>query len=121
MNNATQAYLQVKDIHVGYGRVAVLEGVSLEVPRGGFVAIVGSNGAGKSTTMKIITGYLAADSGTVSVLGENALANPKKLAAQIGYLPENNPLYLDSYVREFLEFSGGIYGMKSADIRRRTE
>jgi ABC-2 type transport system ATP-binding protein len=71
--------------------------------------------------MKIITGYLAADSGTVSVLGENALANPKKLAAQIGYLPENNPLYLDSYVREFLEFSGGIYGMKSADIRRRTE
>jgi ABC-2 type transport system ATP-binding protein len=49
------------------------------------------------------------------------LANPKKLAAQIGYLPENNPLYLDSYVREFLEFSGGIYGMKSADIRRRTE
>jgi ABC-2 type transport system ATP-binding protein len=71
--------------------------------------------------MKIITGYLAADSGTVSVLGENALANPKKLAAQIGYLPENNPLYLDSYVREFLEFSGGIYGMKATDIRRRTE
>jgi ABC-2 type transport system ATP-binding protein len=95
--------------------------VSFSASPGRILGFLGPNGAGKSTTMKIITGYLAADSGTVSVLGENALANPKKLAAQIGYLPENNPLYLDSYVREFLEFSGGIYGMKSADIRRRTE
>ena len=113
--------LQVSQLSKRYGAQKALDEVSFSASPGRILGFLGPNGAGKSTTMKIITGYLAADSGTVSVLGENALANPKKLAAQIGYLPENNPLYLDSYVREFLEFSGGIYGMKSADIRRRTE
>ena len=113
--------LQVSQLSKRYGAQKALDDVSFSASPGRILGFLGPNGAGKSTTMKIITGYLAADSGSVSVLGENALANPKKLAAQIGYLPENNPLYLDSYVREFLEFSGGIYGMKSADIRRRTE
>ena len=113
--------LQVSQLSKRYGAQKALDEVSFTASPGRILGFLGPNGAGKSTTMKIITGYLAADSGTVSVLGENALANPKKLAAQIGYLPENNPLYLDSYVREFLEFSGGIYGMKSADIRRRSE
>jgi ABC-2 type transport system ATP-binding protein len=113
--------LQVSQLSKRYGAQKALDEVSFSASPGRILGFLGPNGAGKSTTMKIITGYLAADSGSVSVLGENALANPKKLAAQIGYLPENNPLYLDSYVREFLEFSGGIYGMKSADIRRRTE
>jgi len=113
--------LQVSQLSKRYGAQKALDEVSFTASPGRILGFLGPNGAGKSTTLKIITGYLAADSGTVSVLGENTLANPKKLAAQIGYLPENNPLYLDSYVREFLEFSGGIYGMKSADIRRRTE
>ena len=113
--------LQVSQLSKRYGAQKALDEVSFSASPGRILGFLGPNGAGKSTTMKIITGYLAADSGTVSVLGENALANPKKLAAQIGYLPENNPLYLDSYVREFLEFSGGIYGMKATDIRRRTE
>ena len=113
--------LQVSQLSKVYGTQKALDEVSFSASPGRILGFLGPNGAGKSTTMKIITGYLAADSGTVSVLGENALANPKKLAAQIGYLPENNPLYLDSYVREFLEFSGGIYGMKATDIRRRTE
>lgn len=69
--------------------------------------------------MKIITGFLTADSGEVKILGENALENPKKVSPKIGYLPEHNPLYLDMYVREFLEFSGGLYGMKSAVLRER--
>jgi ABC-2 type transport system ATP-binding protein len=113
--------LQVSQLSKRYGAQKALDEVSFSASPGRILGFLGPNGAGKSTTMKIITGYLAADSGTVSVLGENALANPKKLAAHIGYLPENNPLYLDSYVREFLEFSGGIYGMKATDIRRRTE
>ena len=113
--------LQVSQLSKRYGAQKALDEVSFSASPGRILGFLGPNGAGKSTAMKIITGYLAADSGAVSVLGENALAHPKKLAAQIGYLPENNPLYLDSYVREFLEFSGGIYGMKSADIRRRTE
>jgi len=113
--------LQVSQLSKVYGTQKALDEVSFSASPGRILGFLGPNGAGKSTTMKIITGYLAADSGSVSVLGEDALAHPKKLAARIGYLPENNPLYLDSYVREFLEFSGGIYGMQATDIRRRTE
>lgn len=113
--------LQVSQLSKVYGTQKALDEVSFSASPGRILGFLGPNGAGKSTTMKIITGFLAADSGSVTVLGEDALAHPKKLAARIGYLPENNPLYLDSYVREFLEFSGGIYGMKAADIRRRTE
>lgn len=71
--------------------------------------------------MKIITGYLSADSGSVEILGENALEHPHQISPKIGYLPEHNPLYLDLYVREFLEFSGGLYGMKSSLIRERVK
>lgn len=113
--------LQVASLSKHYGTQQVLDEVSFSASPGRILGFLGPNGAGKSTTLKIITGYLSADSGSVTLLGEDALSQPKKLAARIGYLPENNPLYLDTYVREFLAFSGGIYGMKSADIRRRTE
>lgn len=111
--------LQVSQLTKVYGSQKVLDAVSFSAEPGRILGFLGPNGAGKSTTMKIITGYLAADSGEVKVLGENALENPKKVSSRIGYLPEHNPLYLDLYVREFLEFSGGIYGMKSATIHQR--
>ena len=104
-----------------YGSQKALDEVSFSASPGRILGFLGPNGAGKSTTMKIITGYLSADSGEVSILGEDALAQPKKVSPKIGYLPEHNPLYLDLYVREFLEFSGGLYGLKSGEIRRRTE
>lgn len=113
--------LQVSQLTKVYGSQKVLDAVSFSAEPGRILGFLGPNGAGKSTTMKIITGYLAADSGEVKVLGENALENPKKVSSRIGYLPEHNPLYLDLYVREFLEFSGGIYGMKSAAIRQRVD
>ncbi|WP_338221082.1 gliding motility-associated ABC transporter ATP-binding subunit GldA [Algoriphagus sp. oki45] len=113
--------LQVSQLTKVYGSQKVLDAVSFSAAPGRILGFLGPNGAGKSTTMKIITGYLAADSGEVKVLGENALENPKKVSSKIGYLPEHNPLYLDLYVREFLEFSGGLYGMKSSDVRRRVE
>ncbi|WP_338222920.1 gliding motility-associated ABC transporter ATP-binding subunit GldA [Algoriphagus confluentis] len=113
--------LQVSQLTKVYGAQKVLDAVSFSASPGRILGFLGPNGAGKSTTMKIITGYLRADSGEVKVLGENALENPKKVSSKIGYLPEHNPLYLDLYVREFLEFSGGLYGMKSSDVRRRVE
>jgi ABC-2 type transport system ATP-binding protein len=73
--------LQVSQLSKQYGAQKALDEVSFTASPGRILGFLGPNGAGKSTTMKIITGYLAADSGTVSVLGENALANPKKLAA----------------------------------------
>ena len=113
--------LEVSHLSKLYGTQKALDSVSFSAQPGRILGFLGPNGAGKSTTMKIITGYLSADSGAVKVLGENALENPKLVSPKIGYLPENNPLYLDLYVREFLEFSGGLYGMKSAQLRNRIE
>jgi ABC-2 type transport system ATP-binding protein len=113
--------LQVSRLTKIYGTQKALDEVSFSASPGRILGFLGPNGAGKSTTMKIITGYLSANSGEVSILGEDALTNPKKISPKIGYLPEHNPLYLDLYVREFLEFSGGLYGLKSAEIRKRTD
>lgn len=111
--------LEVSCLSKLYGTQKALDEVSFSAFPGRIVGFLGPNGAGKSTAMKIITGYVKADGGEVRVLGENALKNPRKVSHEIGYLPEHNPLYLDMYVREFLEFSGGIYGMKSAAVRTR--
>jgi len=73
------------------------------------VGFLGPNGAGKSTMMKIITGYLAADEGTVSIKGVKVETKNIAIRSQIGYLPENNPLYTDLYVKEYLDMVAGFY------------
>ncbi len=84
------------------------------------VGFLGPNGAGKSTTMKIITGYLAADSGVATVNGLNVNKDPVEAKKQIGYLPEGNPLYYEMYVREYLQFIGGIHEIKNG-LKKRVE
>lgn len=113
--------LQVSLLSKTYGTQQVLDQVSFMASPGRILGFLGPNGAGKSTTMKIITGYLKADSGEVKVLGQDALPDPQKTSSLIGYLPEHNPLYLEMYVREFLEFSAGLYGIKTSDARQRSE
>ncbi len=113
--------LQVSLLSKTYGTQQVLDQVSFTASPGRILGFLGPNGAGKSTTMKIITGYLKADSGEVKVLGKEALSDPQKTSSLIGYLPEHNPLYLEMYVREFLEFSAGLYGIKTSDARSRSE
>ena len=105
--------LEVDRLEVRYGAIEAIKGISLHVAAGEIVTIIGGNGAGKSTTMKMITGYLGADSGSISVAGEKV--NPDSLAAKkkIGYLPEANPLYHDMYVREYLEFIASIHEIKN--------
>jgi ABC-2 type transport system ATP-binding protein len=73
------------------------------------VGFLGPNGAGKSTMMKIITGYLASDGGSVSINGETVETKNVAIRSQIGYLPENNPLYTDLFVKEYLEMVAGFY------------
>lgn len=111
--------LEVSQLSKFYGTQKALDGVSFSAVPGRILGFLGPNGAGKSTTMKIITGYLSADAGEVKVLGQNSLENPRLVSPKIGYLPENNPLYLDMYVREFLEFSAGLYGMKNSHTKQR--
>src|ERR1035437_8424184 len=92
-----------------YGDQKAHDNTSLEVGTGEIVGFLGPNGAGKSTMMKIITGFIPASSGKVTVNGLAVEADSSEVKKQIGYLPENNPLYPEMYVREYLGFVASIY------------
>ena len=103
----------VNNITKLYGAQKALNNVSFTVDTGQIVGFLGPNGAGKSTMMKIISCYIPPTQGTVTVCGFDILEQPLEVKKQIGYLPEHNPLYLDMYVKEFLEFVGGLYKIKN--------
>jgi ABC-2 type transport system ATP-binding protein len=92
-----------------YGTQKALDNVSFEIKSGEIVGFLGPNGAGKSTMMKILTCFLPPTSGEGSVCGFNILEQTLEVRKKVGYLPENNPLYLDMYIREYLEFVAGLY------------
>jgi ABC-2 type transport system ATP-binding protein len=99
----------VQNVTKLYGAQKALENVSFKIGTGEIVGFLGPNGAGKSTMMKIITGFIPASFGSVKVNGleiENGASEVKKI---IGYLPENNPLYPEMYVREYLGFVASLY------------
>ncbi|MFN0127488.1 MAG: ABC transporter ATP-binding protein, partial [Verrucomicrobiales bacterium] len=100
------------------GRTAV-DDISFSVGRGEVVGFLGPNGAGKSTTMRILTSYLPATSGRVSVAGYDVFAESLKARREIGYMPENVPLYDDFRVKEYLTFRARLKGLRGRDCRRR--
>lgn len=104
--------VQVESVTKLYGNQKALDGVSFTVNSGEIVGILGPNGAGKSTMMKIITGFLHPDEGTARINGALVAENNSGIRRQIGYLPENNPLYTDLYVTEYLAYVAGIYKLK---------
>jgi ABC-2 type transport system ATP-binding protein len=99
----------VQGVSKFYGEQKALDNVSFEIKSGEIVGFIGPNGAGKSTMMKIITGFIPASSGKVTVNGLAVEADNLEVKKQIGYLPENNPLYPEMYVREYLGFVASIY------------
>ncbi len=109
--------VQVESVTKTFGKQKALDSVTFSVNSGEIVGILGPNGAGKSTLMKIITGFLHPDAGTIRVNGVLAGGTNREIRRQIGYLPENNPLYLDLYVREYLEHVAGLYRMNSCAAR----
>jgi len=111
--------IKVENVSKYYGSQAALKGVSFEVRKGEVVGFLGPNGAGKSTMMKIITSYIPPDEGKVNVSGFDVLEKPIEVRKRVGYLPESNPLYHEMYIREYLSFVGGMYGLK--DKKRRVE
>ncbi len=104
--------VQVESVTKLYGSQKALDSVSFTVNSGEIVGILGPNGAGKSTMMKIITGFLHPDEGTARINGALVEGNNLEIRRQIGYLPENNPLYTDLYVTEYLAYVAGIYKLK---------
>jgi len=111
--------IEVKNLFKFYGEQAAVNDISFSIKKGEIVGFLGPNGAGKSTTMKILTGYMPATSGEVRICGEEVDVDSKETKKKIGYLPENNPLYLDMYVREYLEFVGKIY--KVPNLKQRID
>ena len=101
--------IQVDNIVKDYGRQKALNEVSFTIDSGQIVGFLGPNGAGKSTMMKIITTYIEPTSGSVKVNGFDIFKKEMEVKRSIGYLPEHNPLYLDLYVREYLNFHADIH------------
>ena len=109
--------IEVKNLFKYYGSQAAVKDISFKVNSGEIVGFLGPNGAGKSTTMKVITGFISASGGTVKVCGLPVTSDSLETRKLIGYLPENNPLYLDMYVKEYLTFVGKIYKVKNLKER----
>jgi ABC-2 type transport system ATP-binding protein len=101
-----------------YGTQVVLDNVNISIGKGEIVGLLGPNGAGKSTLMKILTGYIPPTSGTASIYGHDVLFDTEEIKKIVGYLPENNPLYLDMYIKEYLEFIAGIHKLGKATRSR---
>ncbi|HMC98395.1 MAG TPA: gliding motility-associated ABC transporter ATP-binding subunit GldA [Flavobacteriales bacterium] len=109
--------ISVRSITKLYGAQKALDDVSFEIGSKEVVGFLGPNGAGKSTMMRILTCFLPPSSGEASVCGFDTRTASMDVRRNVGYLPENNPLYVDLYVREYLEFVAGIHGLKNKDTR----
>lgn len=101
--------VSVSSLSKVYGEQRAVDGITFEVRKGEVLGFLGPNGAGKSTTMKMLTCFIPQTSGNATVCGFDTITSPLEVAKKIGYLPENNPLYYDMYVREYLEFMAGLH------------
>ena len=106
--------IEVQDLTKSYGPRLAVDGISFSVPRGEILGFLGPNGAGKSTTMRILTGYLSATSGSASIAGFDVFSNPIEVRRRIGYLPENNPLYNEMRVSDYLRLCCQLRGVAPA-------
>lgn len=113
--------IQVENLVKSYGNHKALKGINLQVEKGSIVGLLGANGAGKSTTMNILTGYLSYNEGSVKIGGYDILKNPIEAKKQIGYLPEIPPLYVDMTVEEYLKFAAQIKGLKKNEAKEAIE
>ena len=99
-----------------YGSIRALDDISFHVGKGEIVGFLGPNGAGKSTCMNILTGYISSNSGVVKIGGINVLADPLECKKQIGYLPEQPPIYPEMTVNEYLNF---VYDLKGCTLNKK--
>lgn len=107
--------IEVTNLTKKYGNHIAVDNLSFRVEKGQIYGFLGPNGAGKSTTMNIITGYLAASSGTVTINGFDVLKEPEEAKKNIGYLPELPPLYMDMTVQEYLKFVAELKKVPAKD------
>ena len=111
--------IQIENLSKRFGYQKAVDNISFEVKPGEVLGFLGPNGAGKSTTMKMITGYLSMGDGDIRLGGKSVRDHGDELKRHIGYLPENNPLYHDMPVIDYLEFCAALQGMKRNTIDQR--
>jgi ABC-2 type transport system ATP-binding protein len=107
----------VQNLSKHFGAQKAVDSISFEAKQGQVLGFLGPNGAGKSTTMKMLTCFLPPTSGVARVCGLDIVQNSEQVRELIGYLPEHNPLYKDMYVKEYLEFTGRVHGVKNLGSR----
>ena len=108
--------IQLTSLTKKYNTQTAVDAISFSADKGEIVGFLGPNGAGKSTTMKMLTGFIKPSEGEVLVGGVNVVKYPIEAQKKIGYLPEHNPLYLDMYVREYLQFHAAIHKVEKSEI-----
>lgn len=104
--------VEVENLSKKYHSQEVVKNLTFSMDKGEIVGFLGPNGAGKSTTLKIITGCIPADKGSVRINGIDLGENPIAAKYQLGFLPEENPLYTEMYIPEYLEYVAGIYRLE---------
>lgn len=113
--------IELKQVSKTYGQTQAVKNVSFKVEKGDIVGLLGRNGAGKSTTMNMLTGYIPITQGTITIDGYDITANPSEAKRKIGYLPEQPPLYLDLTVEEYLTFACRLKDVKKSDIKKHVD
>jgi ABC-2 type transport system ATP-binding protein len=103
--------IQVQGVSKSFGGIRAVRDVTFEVAQGEVVGLLGANGAGKSTTIRMVTGFVPADSGSISIGGHDTLDAASQARKQVGYLPESAPSYAEMTTRDYLDFRGRLYGM----------
>ncbi len=111
--------LTVSQLSKIYGTQRALHDVSFSVQEGEVLGFLGPNGAGKSTTFKVATGLVPPSAGHVEVAGFSVTDHVMEVKKVIGYLPEHNPLYLDMYVHEYLQFMGSLHGLRGGVLKNK--
>ncbi len=104
-----------------FGQLVAVDGLDLEVPRGQIFGLLGPNGSGKTTTIRLLTGLIPPTAGSAQVVGVDVVRQPEQVRQRIGYMSQRFGLYPDLTVVENLEFYAGVYGMAGAERRRRVE
>lgn len=113
--------IEVKNVSKKYGNYVAVDNISFEVNDNEIVGFLGPNGAGKTTTMNMITGYIEPTSGRIIVDGFDVMKSPRKAKRQIGYMPENVPMYKDLTVKEFINYMAELKGLKGKDKKDEIE
>ncbi len=118
---SAEAMIEVEGLTKRYAGHTAIENLAFTVGRGEIVGLLGENGAGKSTTMRILTCSLPATSGTARVAGLDVFRDSREVRRRIGFMPENNPLHTDMRVRDYLKFRSRLKGVPRAQARQRID